>query len=125
EDDLLLADLGRQHPSSAGAIEPAYLEYVDIVGRKLDRERQTHRIVAEIRHADLLKALALPQQSAAKDVNLAAGRDKPLAVVQIHIRHVDSENGRVVGDAGVQQQRPHAAEGELEPRQKASVRVVE
>src|SRR5690606_37560109 len=109
----------------ARALETADLEDVRVVCAELDLEWQPHLVFAEVRHANLLKALPLPEQRAAKDVNLPARRDEALAVVQIDVGEIHGEDRRVVRDAGVQQQRPAARDRQLEPRQKAGIRVVE
>src|SRR5690606_35349581 len=91
EHDVVLADLGRQRAPPARALETADLEDVRVVCAELDLEWQPHLVFAEVRHANLLKALPLPEQRAAKDVNLPARRDEALAVVRSEERRVGEE----------------------------------
>src|SRR5690606_4364502 len=97
----------------------------DVIGGELDRDRQPQVALAEVRDADLLEAFAVPQQRAAKDVEVAARSDEPIAVEEIDVRKIDREDRRVVRDAGIQQERPEPADRELEARQKARVPAVQ
>src|SRR5690606_3340604 len=47
--------------------------------------------------------------------------DEPVAFVKIDVREIHREDRGIVRDAGVEQQRPQPADGELEAREKARV----
>src|SRR5690606_734235 len=123
--DLSLADLRRERLASLLTLEAPDLEDVDVVRGELDRHRQTHSALAEVRDADLLEAFTIPQQRAAEDVEIAARRDEPVAVVKIDVRKIHGEDRGIVRDAGVEQQRPKPANRELEAREKTSVPAVQ
>src|SRR5690606_12091363 len=119
------ADVGGQRPPSAGSRESPYLEDVGVVRGELDRDRQPHLVLSEVRHANLLETLPLPKERAPENVDLPARRSEPVAVIEVDVREIHREDRRVVRDARVQQQRPPPADRQLEPRQKARVAVVE
>lgn len=119
-----VARSGRRQPLSASlAPEAPHLEDVGEVGVDPQAEGRLGVGHPEVRDLDDLVEAAGEQRQRPRDVQPAPRQDQVLALTQIGVGEVDGDDLGVAAHGGAQEQRPLAAEAELEVRQVAGAAV--
>ena len=103
----------------------AHFEHIAKVRVELQRQRHLDRLQRVVRDPHPLDAVAVPQCPGSEDVQRTARDDHAIALHDVRVGQIDSENRVVFADGGAQEQGTAPAEQQLESGQESRSRVIE